>query len=549
MPLIDTVLQVLGYLSLLGLSVFGIIRFVLRRIQSHNRQKRKESLESSLEDVERAVQVKIGRDFGVIPDNLPVRVIPTIQQTSILAAPVEESVQERITRRVRRKKAERERTIVLHVQDYEIDFGQPSPETQEDIIKWTVVANTQRKSREYMPFEIANAIVKRKTQEYSFELANERKVSSECIEVAEHEDVEPRTYRKVSALSSEEISNLQRIAQDGSSTGPSVVHECREKVREVLDKCFTQAVSRRIIETRTKVKKAGEVSGNKQLRLVEELLEQAESALDADAQTAFDYADRAEGTLKTTLESMHQIILERVEEFPPRKKRELDIINWSGVTLGKSSSVGRYAKPELDQIRDKFGGLSAIEIAELSYRFGVILVYIYNFPGRTPPEIAEETTLLPTTVAAEVHFLEKLGYVRSIRRERMARRCYPQVSISSLHANGRFFLGKHVLIVADHVSPANVNGRKVFDMSGEGSGLRFVLSELAPQSVEEKIRNGKFAVGIVRELKPEEASLSTNTFIVEVDDQAALVIQEAIGFETGKQEVLESFFASRQSGY
>jgi hypothetical protein len=530
------------FLDLLGISVIAIIVFVLNKYRNIIRQKRKRKFESSLTNIGRTVLPLIRRDFEISAEELPITTAPSIEKTGIQLLPEPESVTQRATRLLQRRKIKPRQTLSLHVQDYEIDSDKPSPETQEDIIKWTIVANIQRRSREYFPSEIADSIVKVKTEEYSFELANDGKVSSECIELAEHEDVEPQVYRKVSALNKDEIAKLQRSVFEATKGGGSI-HEGREKARRCLEELYGTAVNRRLTEVRDKLKKIPKGMEQKKAKLVERLLKEAETQLKVNPDSASKYMDGVEGILKSTLGDVHRLFQQRAGEFTSRKKRVPSGIDWSEATLGKNLNVGRYSKPELDKIREKFGSLSASEVMNLRYRFGVILAYIYNFPGSTPHEIAEGTVLLPTTVRSEVHFLERLGYVRSLlRKDRLPRCCYPKIDISTVYANLQMFEKKRVLILPPGVSVINFNGKKAYRLTENNLTLTALSPQPIEESVEKKIMEQKFIVGEIRKTTPEEKALVHEDFVIEINDATALSIQEESGFETGKQEILETFF-------
>lgn len=533
-----------NFLALFGFSIFAILLWIMSVLRKRKQQRKKTTFESSMFELERSVADLTKRDFEIQPDELPVRVVPSPAEQGIRTAPEPEGMKQRVSRTLYRKKPKFKQTILLHVQDYEIETGQPSPQTQEDIIKWTIVANLQRKSRDYFPADIADAIVKRKTEEYSFELANKGKVSQGCIDVAEHEDVDPRTYRRISILDNQEIAKVQRAVQEVMKGGSAHIHEARERSRHCLDEVFKDAVKRKVTETQDKIKKTPRGYTRRQLPLINGLISRAQERIGTDPETALEYADRAEDILKTTLDDIRQTLRNRAKDLRPRQRRETSEIDWSEATLGKAANVGRYSKPELDRIKAKCGRLSQSDVSELRYRFGVILAYVYNFPGSTPNEIAEASTLLPSTVAGEIHFLERLGYVRPlIRKDRKPRLCYPKIDISTLRTEATAFIGKHVLILGESIYKSERDGRKFYSLSDNGVSLYVLSSQGVTELMEKKIIERKFALGRFREATDEERSFLHDEFVIDIDDSAAIAIGEAAGFETGKQQLLETYIS------
>jgi hypothetical protein len=544
--LFSNILYVLVILSSLGVTVFELTKYLLGQYSKWKQRQRVGVFERKLAEVERSAAEVASRDLGVTTRLLPVRVIPTDStiEAGIRFVETPETTVRRIGRVLKREKPAMQKALVLHVRDFEIDSAQASPETQEDIIKWTIVVNTQRRSREYFPTDIADAIVKRKTEEVAFELINLGKVSSECIEVAEHEDVDPKTYRKISILNGQELSEVQQSVSRVIEKGPSHIHDAREEAKAVLNRVFANAVKRKIIEATSKLTNIPEDRKPKAVRSAGDILREADESVEIDPERALEYAEQAEGVLKASLEDIRLVLRKRVEVFPVREPREVSELDWSQATLAKSPNVGRYSKRELDTIKAKFGKLTASDVAELRYRFGVILAYVYSFPGSTPNEIAENTALLQTTVAAEIHFLERFGYVRALTRaDRLPRKCYPNLEISTLVANASAFLEKQVLLVADNVAIDQHYDldELVIRLTENGSSMHAVTPKWLSDVVRDKMKRNGLCVGVIRRTSEQERIALSDDYVIQVDDPSAVAIQQSTGFEVGMQVALEAF--------
>jgi hypothetical protein len=115
------------------------------------------------------------------------------------------------------------------------------------------------------------------------------------------------------------------------------------------------------------------------------------------------------------------------------------------------------------------------------------------------------------------------------------------VDLSSVHSSVESFEGKPILLVVREVSTSILDGKKFYKFTDDRASFRALGPQWMAESVGKKVLEQRFVVGRIRRVSSEEKVLVQEDFVIEIDDPSALAIQEATGFETGKQEVLETF--------
>ncbi len=83
----------------------------------------------------------------------------------------------------------------------------------------------------------------------------------------------------------------------------------------------------------------------------------------------------------------------------------------------------------------------------------------------------------------------------------------------------------------------------VIGLTEGGSSIHAVGPMWLSESAQDKIKRKRFCVGVLRKTTEQETGALGDNYVIQVDDNSAMAIQQAIGFEIGTQATLEAFFA------